>query len=178
MKIDKHTRLRPYRALLTKEKLEELKKSDIPTLEPLPFIKFFNLKIKHFDWLLDHQEWYIKFLLLTQRTIFKFVGRLKGWESSMKFLEQFLRQYSSKQSKLEIQAASGINFPNFTEQICADLIQFFGLHSLKQAANMRLKDWMFTVSVTRSKIKFERNITDLRSREMEAKTKGSKIKNL
>lgn len=178
MKITSHTRLRPYRNLLTKEKLEELKKTDIPSLEPLPFIKFMNWPIWLFDWMLDHQELYIKFLLLTQRTIFKFIGRLKGWEENMKFLEQFLRQYSSKQSKLEKQASQGINFLSFTNQMLADVISYYHLHSIRQAKHMMLKEWLFSCQDKLSHAKFERNITDLRSQEMKAKTKGSKIKNI
>lgn len=173
MIITEKTRLSEVEHLLNKENIEELLKNpEIKTLEPLKFIDFFNVSIKRFDWLLDHQDAYVKWLRFSERKLIRFLGRLKGFKNYMKTIEDFIKSYHIDQSKEEKQAMKGVRFPDFTNQMLIDVIEFYNLHSVKQASRMKIKEWMLAAQSRMSRSKFQSELARIREKEMKKNMKN------
>lgn len=175
MKITEKTRCREVEHLMTPEKMDEfIKLPEIETKEPFRMRKFMDLTIKQLDWILDHPDKVLKIIRATSPRLLDFVGRVKGLKANMKFLEDFLKSYQVEQTKQERQAMRGIAFPGFTDQILIDLIEFYHLHSVKQASRMRLKEWLLCSQSKMSRNKFQSELSRIHNREMEASRKAKK----
>lgn len=175
MKITEKTRCREVEHLLTKEKLEELMKlPEVTMKEPFRTRNFMDLTIKQLDWILDNPEKIVRIIRMTNPRLLEFVSRVKGLKSNLKGIEDFLKSYQTEQTKAEKRAMKGISFPDFINQILIDLIEFYHLHSVRQAARMKLKEWMLCAQSKMSKTKFQAELNKIQKQEAEAAKKNKK----
>lgn len=175
MKITEKTKCREVEHLLTKEKLEELMKlPEVAMEEPFRTRKFMDLSIKQLDWILDNPEKTVRIIRWTNPKLLGFVSRVKGLKSNLKGIESFLKSYQTEQTKAEKRAMKGISFPDFINQILIDLIEFYHLHSVRQASRMKLKEWMLCAQSKMSKMKFQAELDKIRKQEVDAASKNKK----
>lgn len=158
MKITKKTRVKELLPLLTEHRMERLLR-DIPEY---PLDKsILSMTIGEFADILLDEESYILTLLRPNERAWKAFGRLKVFRREMEEISKWMKKYEIKQSEEEKRAAIGIEFPDFIAKILITVVQFFGLHSFKEAEQIPLADYLIILQEQSSSIRYQRNYSKI-----------------
>lgn len=158
MKITHRTRVKDILPLLTEKRMEYLLERipEYPLNKPI-----LSLTIGEFaEILMDEQAYMMKILNPRERAYIAF-GQLKSFKRQMEEISAWMKKYEIKQSEEERRAAIGIEFPDFIAKILIIVVQFFGLHSFKEAEQIPLADYLIILQEQSSSIRYQRNYSKI-----------------
>lgn len=158
MKITKRTKVKDLLPLLTEKRMEYL----LDNIQEYPLDRsILSMTIGEFaEILMDEQAYMMKILNPRERAYIAF-GQLKSFKRQMEEISAWMKKYEIKQSAEEKQAAVGISFPDFIAKILITVVQFFNLHSFKEAEAIPLSDYLVILQDQSSAIKYQRNYSKL-----------------
>ena len=178
MKITKSTKLSECQAFITIEVLNTIEgKVDDDYLKN--FQSIVNNTVGEFIMLLRGDENYLKDFFLKDNsdiTVYEYCAKSKHLKKEIENISKYLKSLSTKQSDEEIQAAKGVNFPSFEENILIYCQQKFNLNSLKQAEGTLLCDFLLLKKNDLANIKFEKNLRIINDRKTKFKKWVSIVK--
>lgn len=138
--IDNKTKTCDVVYLLHTQNIETVLKQ----VPPLPLDKdIVDMTIKEFDDMLSQPLVYIQKMMDDNEMALDFLGKYKTYKSSVEGFFSFHKQFETKQTAEEKQAANGINFPSFSDRMLATLIKYYNLNSIESAANMKVREYLF-----------------------------------
>ncbi len=160
MKITKQTKLSECSNLINQEVLNTIEgKVDDSYITKFPSIV--NNTVGEFIMLLRGDEEYLKQFFLKDEqdiTVYEYCAKLKHLKKEIERVSDHLKSLSTKQTVNEIEAAKGVAFPSFEENILIYCQQKFYLNSLKQAEGTLLCDFLLHKKNDMANIKFEKNL--------------------
>lgn len=110
--------------------------------------------------LLDEQAYIMK-ILNPRAKVWKAFGQLKSFQRQMREVSNFMKKYEIKQTPEEKQASIGISFPDFCAKMLITVVQFFNLHSFKEAEQIPLADYLVILQDQSSAVKYQRNYSKI-----------------
>ena len=152
MRITKWTKTRNILPLLDKEGLEAV----LDAVSPVPLKRpLLSMTVGEVAEIFDDPGTYMA-LILSERRALKAFGRLKQFNTEVDGISKFIKMYDTKKSQEEEQAARGIVFPTMSQRMLLDCVQFFHLHSMKEAEKVPFADWLTFFQNEASSAKFQR----------------------
>ncbi len=91
-------------------------------------------------------------------TVYEYCAKLKHLKKEITKVSDHLKNLSIKQTVNEIEAAKGVLFPSFEENILIYCQQKFFLNSIRQAEEILLCDFLLLKKNDMANIKFEKNL--------------------
>lgn len=110
--------------------------------------------------LMDEQAYMMKILNPHNKAYIAF-GQLKSFKRQMEEVSNFMKKYEIKQTEDEKRAAINVEFPDFIAKMLITAVQFFNLHSFKEAEAIPLSDYLVILQDQSSAIKYQRNYSKL-----------------
>lgn len=163
MKITKDTKLSECSSILTIDALNEIEsKVDDSYLDK--FDSILNVKVGEFIMLLRGDETYLKEYFLKGNnniTVYEYAAKSKHLKKEIEKIAKYLKSLSIKQTVNEIEAAKGVDFPSFEENILIFCQQKFFLNSIKQAEETLLCDFLLHKKSDMANIKFEKRLREI-----------------
>jgi len=167
MKITKNTKLSECQSLITIDVLNAIEsKVDNDYLKNFQSIT--HSTVGEFIMLLRGDENYLKDFFLkgnSDITVYEYAAKSKHLKKEIKGIADFLKKLSIKQKDDEIQAAKGIDFPSFEENILIYCQQKFFLNSIKQSESVLLCDFLVHKKNDSANIKYEQNLRLINDRK-------------
>lgn len=160
MKITKTTKLSQCYSFINNDVLNTIE-SKIDDSYINKFTSIVNNTVGEFIMLLRGDEDYIKKFFLKDEediTVYEYCAKLKHLKKEIKRISEHLKNLGTKQTVNEIEAAKGVLFPSFEENILIYCQQKFYLNSLKQAEETLLCDFLLHKKNDMANIKFEKNL--------------------
>lgn len=158
MLITKKTRVKDILPLLTEQRMERL----LDNIQEYPLEKpILSMTIGEFSEILLDEQAYILTLLNPRERAYIAFGQLKSFKRQMEEISTWMKKYEIKQSEEERRAAIGIEFPDFIAKILIIVVQFFGLHSFKEAEQIPLADYLIILQEQSSSIRYQRNYSKI-----------------
>lgn len=158
MKITRKTRVREVLPLLTEQRLEYL----LENIQEFPLEKpILSLTIGEFSEIILDEQAYVMKILNPRERAWKAFGRLKSFKRQMEEVSNFMKKYEIKQTEDEKRASVGVVFPDFIAKMLITAVQFFNLHSFKEAEVIPLADYLVILQEQSSAIKYQRNYSKL-----------------
>lgn len=168
MKITKRTRVKDILPLLTEKRMEYLLR-DIPEY---PLDKsILSMTIGEFSEILLDEQAYILTLLNPRERAWKAFGRLRTFKKEMEEVSNFMKKYEIKQTEDEKRASTNVEFPDFIAKMLITVVQFFNLHSFKEAESIPLADYLVILQEQSSAVKYQRNYSRIMEDQYKSKTK-------
>lgn len=158
MKITHRTRVKDILPLLTEKRMEYM----LDNIQEYPLDRpILSMTIGEFaEILMDEQAYMMKILNPRERAYIAF-GQLKSFKRQMEEISAWMKKYEIKQSAEEKQASIGVEFPDFIAKMLITVVQFFNLHSFKEAESIPLSDYLVILQDQSSAIKYQRNYSKL-----------------
>lgn len=160
MKITKETKLSECSSILKIYDLQAIEsKVDDSYLDK--FDSILNVTIGEFIMLLRGDETYLKEYFLKgdlDITVYEYCAKAKHLKKEIEKIAKYLKSLGTKQSVNEIEAAKGVDFPTFEENLLIYCQKKFFLNSLKQAEECLLCDFLLLKKDDMANIKFEKNL--------------------
>lgn len=158
MKITRRTRVKEVLPLLNEEKMKYLLENipEYPLNKPI-----LAMTIGEFSEILLDEQTYIQTFMSPKEHAYKAFGRLRTFKREMEEVQKWIQKFEIKPSADEKQAAIGIDFPNFITKILITVVQFFGLHSFKEAEAIPLADYLVILQEQSSQIKYQRQYSKI-----------------
>ena len=119
--------------------------------------------------ILDEQA-YIQTFMKPNERAYKAFGRLKSFKREMEDISKWIQKHEVKQTEDERRAAIGVDFPNFVTKILITCVQFFNLHSFKEAESIPLADYLVILQDQSAAMLYQRNYSKIL--EQKQKTHG------
>ena len=129
------------------------------------------------DFSKDHETMLWKMLSPWKRA-WKALGKVKYLLNQLKRIEKLFDQFSIPQSKLEKEAANGVNFPSTGPRMLLTLVQFFHLHSFEEAEKLPVSAFFTILWDQYSSATYQRNYQKISERESKNNNKGNGRKRL
>lgn len=158
MKITRRTKVKEVLPLLNEEKMKYLLENipEYPLNKPI-----LAMTIGEFSEILLDEQTYIQTFMSPKEHAYKAFGRLRTFKREMEEVQKWIQKFEIKPSADEKQAAIGIDFPNFITKILITVVQFFGLHSFKEAEAIPLADYLVILQEQSSQIKYQRQYSKI-----------------
>lgn len=154
MDITQKTTVREAAAFLKKEHIEELMDKVDPYTPKKPV---FEMTVGEFIEALD--EDYAKvFFDDPDEYLVIAVGRLKAFKRDIENVQKILALNEIKLDADEVQAQAGIVFPTVGENMLVECVEWFHLHSIREAEDVKLTDWLLMKKSKNAGQKYERNL--------------------
>ena len=167
MKITKRTRVGEVLPLLNEQRMEYL----LNNIQEYPLNKpILSMTIGQFAEILLDEQAYILTLLNPRERAYIAFGQLKSFKRQMEEVSNFMKKYEIKQTEDEKRAAINVEFPDFIAKMLITAVQFFGLHSFKEAEQVPLADYLVILQDQSSAVKYQRNYSKII--EMKSKQHG------
>ena len=156
--ITEKTKTREILPFLTTSNIKNLIKDvDVVELD----VPITEMRIEEFEELISAPEQFMLRLATKNKRALVFLGKCKDLVNSLEGFSKFVSQYESKHSPEEKQAMNGINFPSFGNNMLTTLIEFYHLHSVEEASNMKVKEWMLVFEHQASNALFSRRYSEI-----------------
>ncbi len=165
MKITKTTKLSQCQSFITIDVLNAIE-SKIDDSYIKKFTSIVNNTVGEFIMLLRGDEEYLKSFFLNNEkdiTVYEYCAKSKHLKKEIENIAGYLKKLSTKQDGDEIEAAKGVEFPSFEENILLYCQQKFYLNSLKQAESTLLCDFILLKKNDLANIKFEKRLREIRA---------------
>lgn len=120
-----------------------------------------SMTIGEFSEILLDEQTFIQTFMSPKEYAYKAFGRLRTFKREMEEVQKWIQKFEIKPSADEKQAAIGIDFPNFITKILITVVQFFGLHSFKEAEAIPLADYLVILQEQSSQIKYQRQYSKI-----------------
>jgi hypothetical protein len=160
MKITKTTKLSECSSIITQDDINTIEsKVDDSYIKKFPSIV--NNTVGEFIMLLRGDQEYLKEFFLKNEndiTVYEYCAKLKHLKKEITKVSDHLKNLSIKQTVNEIEAAKGVLFPSFEENILIYCQQKFFLNSIRQAEEILLCDFLLLKKNDMANIKFEKNL--------------------
>lgn len=95
------------------------------------------------------------------------LGRIKTYRGEMRAVEKYISANKMKEQSSSI--TNGVTFPTWQESILLTCQQRFFLHSMKEAEDVKLVDWMVTIRSMTAEKKMEHNNNEMLKERMKCK---------
>lgn len=156
--ITPKTRTKSILPFLTVRNLTEVIKDVecVPLETPLT-----EMTLEEFDEIISSPEVYINKLARKNRKALVFLGRCKDLYDSLEGFTNFMKKFEVKQSAEEKQAANGVHFPSFGNSMLTTVIEFYSLHSVDEAAKIKVKEFLLAYEHTASNALYSRRYSDI-----------------
>ena len=158
MQITKKTKVKEVLPFLNEEKTKYLLENipEYPLDKPI-----ISMTIGEFSEILLDEQAYIQTFMSPKERAYKAFGRLRAFKREMDEIQKWMNKFEIKQSAEEKQAAIGIEFPNFVTKILITVVQFFSLHSFKEAEEIPLADYLVILQDQSSQVKYQRQYSKI-----------------
>ena len=167
MKITKRTRVGEVLPLLTEKRLEYL----LENIPEYPLNKnILSMTIGEFSSIILDEQAYIQTFMKPNERAYKAFGKLKAFKREMEDISKWIQKHEVKQTEEERRAAIGVDFPNFVTKILITCVQFFNLHSFKEAEAVPLADYLIILQDQSAAMLYQRNYSKIL--EQKQKTHG------
>lgn len=104
-------------------------------------------------------------------TVYEYAARLKHLKAEIDRIIKYLNSLSVKQLPEEIQAAKGVSFPSFAENMLIYCQQKFFLKSFGDAENILLSEFILHKKYDLANQNYERNLRVINDKKLKAKSK-------
>lgn len=166
MKITKTTKLSQCSAILDIQALQEIE-NKVSEDYITKYESIVNNTVGDFIMLLRGDNDFIRDFFLkgnSDITVYEYCAKSKHLKKEIEKIAKYLKSLSTKQSEDEEQAARGVLFPTFEENILIYCQQKFYLNSFKEAENILLCDFLLHKKNDLANVKFEKNLRAITSR--------------
>lgn len=116
----------------------------------------------------NHDKFILK-LLRPNKKAYIALGQIKYVINQLKKVEKLFKNFEIKQSKLEVEAAKGINFPNTEVRMLLTLVQFFHLNSFADAEKLPVSAYFTIIWDQYSSALYQRNYQRISEQEQKKK---------
>jgi len=165
MDITEKTTVREAAIFLKKEHIDELLEKVNPVTPKKPV---FSMTVGEFIEACDDD--YVKtFFNDPDEYLIIAVGQLKAYKRDIENVSKILELNKIKQDADEAAAAAGVVFPSFGESILAECLEWFHLHSIEEAENVKLTDWLLVKRAKTAEMKYERNLMRVHDAKLKQK---------
>lgn len=167
MLINKKTKTKDILPIITLVQLDEL----IDQVEECPLDKsILEMSLAEFQAVIEDEEKFI-LSLLSEKYLFKALGKLKSYKRQMKEITNFLKMYDSKQTKEEKQAAIGIVFPDLVSKMLLTVTKFFHLKSFEEAEKVPVSSYLLIFQDEASSMLYQKAYNNIISEQIKQKNK-------
>lgn len=104
-------------------------------------------------------------ILLKEKRAYKALGRIRAWSEDLEGVYRFIQKMEIRPSATEKKASMGILFPSFQERMLIDCIDWFHLHSMSEAENVKLADYLVMLKGKSASDQYQRNYNDIISKK-------------
>lgn len=104
-------------------------------------------------------ENWVKNNILNEELLVVAIGRLKQFKDEVEKINKYLKLNEMEETGEEKQAKSGVYFCTFAEEMLLDAVSFYHLHSLEEAENLPLTDYLVLHKHKTAEAKFQRNLS-------------------
>ena len=173
MKITKQTKLSECAIFLSQEDLD-LIADNVPVEYLSKYDSIISDKIGNFIQLIKGDQKYFQEYFFKDNqdiTVYEYAARLKHLKIEIDKVVKYLNSLSIKQTDEEIQAAKGVDFPTFEQNILIYVQQKFFLHSIKEVYELPLSDFILHKKSDMANVKYEKNLRMLYERKNNFKGK-------
>lgn len=101
--------------------------------------------------------------------LYKAVGRLKQFNKEMESVSRIFKSNEIKPTTEELAAQRGVVFPSFGESMLCDCLEWFHLHSLDDAGNIPLSNYLIVKRKKSAESLYERNLNKIYSEKSSRK---------
>lgn len=157
MEISNRTTVGEASPFLKGEHFEHLLEICDPMPLPHPVIK---MTVGEFIEALD-EHYALDFIKDREELLVVAVGRVKQFRKEMEDVSKILKQNEIKPTTEEISAQRGVIFPSFKESILCDCLEWFNLHSLDEAENIPLSNYLILKRKKSAEALYERNLNKI-----------------
>ena len=167
MLITRRTRTRDVLPFVTdKETMDRI----IGAVDEVPLDKpLIEMTIAEFAETMD-EDYVLRFL--NEKYAWKAFGKIKSFKRQTEEITKFLKMNEVKPSKDQEQAARGVMFPSFEEQMLLTVCEYFHLKSFDEAEKVKLSNYMLIQQKQSAEMKFKQNYD--RIIEMRTKAKNGR----
>lgn len=163
MEITDQTKVCEAMPFLKPEHVEELMKSD--KIQPIPYKKsLFEMTVGEFIQCLD-DKYTAKFFEDPDELFVIAMGRLKYFKNDMENVGKIMKLNEIRLSADEKAAQKGVVFPSFGESMLCECVGYFNLHSLDEAENIPLSNYLIMKRKKSAEALYERNLNERYSRK-------------
>lgn len=154
MDITKKTTVGEALPYLKKEHIEELleKCDEIALVKPV-----FSFTVGEFIESLD-EEYVMSFFRKYDEPLVVAIGRIKRFRNELEQIRKILSLNEIKLSPEEQAAQHGVVFPSFQENMLCECVEYFHLHSLDEAENIPLSNYLIMKRKKGAEALYERNL--------------------
>lgn len=167
MKITKTTKLSECSSFLNAEIIKQIEEK-VSDDYLSGFVSIVNDTVGNFIRLLRSDESFLQDYFLKEKkdiTVFEYCAKSKHLKKEVENISNFLKSLQVKQTEEETQAAKGVSFPTFEENILLYCQSKFFLNSLKQAENVLLCDFLLHKKNDLANMRFEKNLRLIHERK-------------
>lgn len=166
--ITTKTKTREILPFLTTNNIREVcKQVDAIPIDPsLP-----EMTLEEFDELISSPEKYVMKLARKHRRALRFLGACRDMFNQLEGFSKFVKSFEVQQTAEEKQAANGVPFPSFGNSMLTTVIEFYHLHSVEEAAKMKVKEWMLAFEHSASNAMYSRRYSDIARKNAKLKRK-------
>jgi len=176
MKITKNTKLSECSVFLTEEVVNSIAEK-VPDEFLQGFEPIINGTIGNFIRLMRGDQSFFKEYFFKDNedvTVYEYAARLKHLKKEIEKVINYLTSLSVPQTDEEKQAAKGVNFPSFAENMLIYCQTKFFLKSFHEAENILLSDFILHKKNDLSISKYERNLRAINERKQKLKNKKTR----
>lgn len=154
MIISKRTKVKNLINLIKPERMEEFIKS----FPPYPLKKsILSMSIGEFANILLDEDSFLNSLIKPNERAYIAFGRLHQYSKEIKDLSNYLSSMQINLTPEEQAAGRGVDFPSFVERMLLDCVKTFHLHSMVEAEQIPLTDYLVVLKDQISSAKYQRN---------------------
>lgn len=170
MKITKKTKVKDVLPLLiNSDRMERFLEIIEPVELECPII---SMSLGQFGDLMLNEEKFIEKLLKPNRKAILAFGQLKKFKIEMENIGKFFEKHQLKQSEDEKMASRGVDFVNPIASMLISCVEFFNLHSFREAEQIQLCDYMIVLQNQCANAKFQRNYSKIIEQKSKMKSHG------
>lgn len=173
MKITKNTKLSECSIFLTEEIINSIAEK-VPDEFLQGFDPIINGTIGNFIRLMNGDQNFFKDYFFKDNedvTVYEYAARLKHLRKEIEKVVKYLNSLSIAQTDEEKQAAKGVNFPSFAENMLIYCQTKFFLRSFHEAESVLLSDFILHKKNDLSLSKYERNLRAISDRKQKLNLK-------
>lgn len=169
MDITRDTTISEAAPFLKEEHIQQLLDDErVPTVMGVSVI---GMTVGEFLEALEPEYPIKKFFWDPDGNLLEAIGKIKSFRDQMDGIQKVLKMNEIQLSPEERSAQSGVVFPSFGESLLCECVEWFNLHSIDEAENIPLSNYLVMKRKKSAEALFERNLNKIYTQKAKQNSK-------